>query len=81
MRRAEKKEWAEKTLRQLLDLNISWKKVVFLAGSAYREFLENPLLESGITQEIEVPLKGFRHRSAKSETERAYLKNRNSCHC
>ena len=59
MRRAEKKEWAEKTLRQLLDLNISWKKVVFLAGSAYREFLENPLLESGITQEIEVPLKGL----------------------
>jgi cytoplasmic iron level regulating protein YaaA (DUF328/UPF0246 family) len=53
----ERRTWASEVSSALGHLIVARDKVVFLAGMAYREFLEPLLDEAGIA--VEVPMKGL----------------------
>ena len=55
---AERRKWAKDVLDDLLPIARSYKKVVFLAGARYREFLIQPLKQAGL--EVEIPMEGLR---------------------
>jgi hypothetical protein len=54
---ADRRAWAEGVLPQLLPLATQMGRVVFFAGDRYREFLQQPLLRSGVV--VEVPMQGL----------------------
>lgn len=52
-----RRAWAEEVLQQLLPLATRFGRVVFFAGETYREFLQEPLRQSGVI--VEVPMQGL----------------------
>jgi hypothetical protein len=54
---AERRQWANSVLRQLEQTVPNVKRVIFLAGERYREFLADALVNRGI--EVEVPMVGL----------------------
>ena len=61
-RRTGDQEWAREVLGDLNPLLGGVDSIVFLAGTAYREFLEPDLRSRGVA--IQVPMAGMRHRRA-----------------
>jgi hypothetical protein len=57
MRIAERREWAASVIRQLEEAAPDVKRVVFLAGQRYREFVADTLINRGI--KIDVPMRGL----------------------
>ena len=53
MRKEQRQEWAQRVLSKLLPLVKPGDRVILLAGKYYREFLEEPLKQKGVS--IEVP--------------------------
>jgi hypothetical protein len=54
----ERRVWAEQVLEKLLPEIVDRKRVVMFAGSRYREFLEEPLRQRGLS--VEVPMANLR---------------------
>lgn len=53
-----RREWAQKTLVDLIPLTSRYDAVVFLAGMRYREFLIPELVRYGVS--VQVPMQGLR---------------------
>lgn len=53
-----RREWAERTLVDLIPLTSNYDAVVFLAGMRYREFLIPELVRHGVS--VQVPMQGLR---------------------
>jgi hypothetical protein len=58
MRVADRRAWADRVARQLMEAVPELSRVVFLAGERYREFLAEYLAGQGV--QVTVPMKGLR---------------------
>jgi hypothetical protein len=56
--RAERREWAQKVLLQLLPMIRNERRIVMFAGLRYREFLEEPLRRRALI--VDTPMKSLR---------------------
>jgi hypothetical protein len=54
---AERRQWATKVMSALLPKLAGKRRVIFLAGDRYREFLTGPLRAAGL--QVVVPMEGL----------------------